>query len=136
MTNDLTVGLTAGLTGHAQSTVTADLTAIALGSGDVPVYATPALIALLEAAAVDAVAGHLAPETTSVGTHLDVRHLAATPVGMAVRATATLSEVAGRKLTFTLEAHDEVEQIASGTHQRMVVDRARFIQSVENKTHK
>ena len=129
MTSDLSVGLT----GEATTVVTSDLTAIALGSGDVAVYGTPALIALLEAAAVDAVAGHLDPDATSVGVHLDVRHLAATPVGMTVRATATLIEVAGRKLTFTLEARDEAELIASGSHQRVVVDRARFVTGVENK---
>ena len=124
------------MTGYAETIVTADLTAIALGSGDVAVYGTPALIALLEAAAVDALSDQLAPESTSVGVHLDVRHLAATPVGMTVRATATVTEVAGRTLTFTLEAHDAAELIATGSHQRVVVDRARFVNSVESKQNK
>jgi hypothetical protein len=80
----MTETLQPGLTGTASVTVTADLTAAALGSGNVDVYSTPALIALLEAAAISALAGHLADGQTSVGTALDVRHLAATPVGMNV----------------------------------------------------
>jgi predicted thioesterase len=80
----MTETLQPGLTGTASVTVTADLTAAVLGSGNVDVYSTPALIALLEAAAISALAGHLADGQTSVGTALDVRHLAATPVGMNV----------------------------------------------------
>ncbi|HRJ43568.1 MAG TPA: hotdog domain-containing protein, partial [Caldilineaceae bacterium] len=97
--------LTPGLTGEASTTVDHTNTAAALGSGLVPVYGTPALIALLELAAVHAVADYLPPGATSVGTHLDVRHLAATPIGMRVRAQATLTEVGGRRLTFAVEAH-------------------------------
>lgn len=118
--------LASGLTGQASVTVTADLTAAALGSGNVSVFSTPALVALMEGAAVAALEGHLADGQTSVGTRLDVRHLAATPVGMTVRAVATLTEVDGRRLVFVVEAHDDAEQVGAGTHERFVVDRARF----------
>ncbi len=125
--------LAPGLSGETAITVTEDLTARALGSGLVEVYSTPSLIALLEAAAVAALDGRLAEGQTSVGTHLDVRHLAATPVGMKVRAQATLRAVDGRRLVFDVAAWDDAEQIASGTHERFVVDSARFIQRAEAK---
>lgn len=123
---DATPELAPGLTGTARVTVTDDLTATTFASGTVAVYATPALIALLEAAAVAALDGYLPAGHTSVGTHLDVRHTAATPVGMAVEATATLTEVDGRRLVFAVRAEDEVEEIGTGTHERFIVDRARF----------
>jgi fluoroacetyl-CoA thioesterase len=129
----MTETLQPGLTGTASVTVTADLTAAALGSGNVDVYSTPALIALLEAAAISALAGHLADGQTSVGTALDVRHLAATPVGMTVTATATLTAVEGRRLVFDVSASDDVELIGQGTHERFIVDQARFEDRVRNK---
>ncbi|RLT40784.1 MAG: thioesterase [Chloroflexi bacterium] len=122
-----------GLTGQANTLVDHTNTAASLGSGLVPVYGTPALIALLELAAVHAVAESLPPGYTSVGTHLDVRHLAATPIGMAVRATATLTQVDGRRLTFAVEAHDEVEKVGEGTHARVIVEASRFVQRAEAK---
>jgi predicted thioesterase len=122
-----------GLQGEVAVDVTDDLTAAALGSGNVHVYSTPALIALLEAAAVQALDGHLPEGKTSVGTRLNVRHLAATPVGMSVQATATLKEVDGRRLMFEVNASDEVEPIGSGTHERFIVDRERFEQRVRDK---
>ena len=122
-----------GLTGEASVTVDQSNTAAALGSGLVPVFGTPALVALLELAAVHAVADALPPGSTSVGTHLDVRHLAATPVGMAVRAQATLTGVEGRRLVFAVEAYDEVEKVGEGTHTRVVVDAERFVQKTETK---
>lgn len=125
--------LSPGLTGEAATTVDHTNTAASLGSGLVPVFGTPALIALLELAAVHAVADALPPGSTSVGTHLDVRHLAATPIGMGVRATATLTAVEGRRLTFAVEAHDEVEKIGEGTHTRVVVEMERFMQRTEGK---
>jgi len=124
---------TPGLTGEATTRVDHTNTAASLGSGLVPVYGTPALIALLELAAVHAVAKHLPPGSTSVGTHLDVRHLAATPLGMSVRATATLTQVDGRRLTFAVEAYDETEKIGEGSHTRVIVDAARFVQRTEAK---
>lgn len=126
MPDALSSPLAPGLTGQATVTVSADLTAAALGSGNVRAFSTPALIALMEGAAVAALEGRLPDGQTSVGTRLDVRHLAATPVGMTVRATATLTEVDGRRLVFAVEAHDDAEQIGAGTHERFVVDKARF----------
>ncbi len=122
-----------GLRGTATIRVTAQNTAEALGSGDVPVYATPSLVALLETAAVNAVASHLSPGETTVGTWIEVTHLAATPVGMEVRAEATLSAVEGRRLTFTVVAHDAREKVGEGRHQRIVVARDRFLAKVADK---
>lgn len=126
MSDSTSTSLAPGLTGEATVRVSQEHTAAALGSGNVNVFSTPALIALLEAAAIAALDGHLPSGQTSVGTHLDVRHLAATPVGMTVRATATLIQVDGRRLVFAVEAHDDVEQVGAGTHERFVVDKARF----------
>lgn len=116
-----------GLTGEATTPVTSDNTALALGSGTVAVFATPALAALMEAAAVDALRTVLDDGQTSVGVHLDIQHLAATPVGMSVRAEARLMTVEGRRLTFRVAAFDGVEQVGVGTHQRVVVDTERFM---------
>ncbi len=122
-----------GLVGEQVTTVTPELTARHLGSGGVDVYATPAMISLMEYASVAAI-DHLLPEGhATVGTAVDVRHLAATPIGMRVRAQATLTEVGGRRLTFAVEAHDEVEKVGEGLHTRVVVDVERFVQRVEAK---
>lgn len=117
-----------GLVGKASCAVTTANTALALGSGEVPVFATPALAGVLEAAAIDALQGALEDGQTSVGVYLDIQHLAATPVGMTVRAEARLITVEGRRLTFRVVASDDVEQIGVGIHQRVIVDRDRFIQ--------
>ena len=122
-----------GLTGTAQTTVTDANTALALGSGQVLVYATPALVALLEEAAVNALKPSLETGKTSVGTRIEVSHLAATPIGMTVRAQATLSVVDGRRLVFDVVAHDEVERIAEGIHERVLVDGQRFLARVQEK---
>ncbi len=116
-----------GLTGEATAPVAADNTAVAMGSGTVAVFATPALAALMEAAAVDALRHALEDGQTSVGVHLDVQHLAATPVGMTVSAEARLMTVEGRRLTFRVAAFDGVEQVGVGTHQRVIVDTERFM---------
>lgn len=113
--------------------VTHTNTAQAMGSGLVPVYATPALVALLEEAAVNALKPLLEAGKTSVGTRIEVSHLAATPIGMIVRAQATLSVVDGRRLVFDVVAHDEVERIAEGIHERVLVDGQRFLARVQEK---
>ncbi|HEY2522887.1 MAG TPA: hotdog domain-containing protein [Streptosporangiaceae bacterium] len=103
-------------------------TATALGSGDVPVLATPRLLALAEAATVRAVAGVLAPGQTSVGTSIRLEHTAASPVGMRVTVVAELTAVDGRRLTFRVEAADAAGTVAGlGTVERVVVDRAAFL---------
>jgi predicted thioesterase len=116
-----------GLVGEAHATVgQADL-ASAIGSGRLDVYGTPALLGLIELAAVNAV-DHLLPEgSTTVGTRLDVRHLAPSPLGIHVRARAELVGVDGRRLTFTVEAFDAVDKIGEGTHERAVVDGSRLL---------
>ena len=123
-----------GIVGQAEWVVTEDRTAAHLGSGLVPVLATPALVALMEMAAVAALEGHLPPSKTSVGVRIDVRHLAATPVGMAARAEARLTSVEGRHLTFQVEAWDEAERIGEAVHERAVIDEARFLERIEAKT--
>ena len=125
--------LEAGLSAEIQHIVTADDTASRWGSGLVPVFSTPALVGLLESAAVAALSGHLREGQTSVGARLDVRHLAATPVGMQVRARAELAAGDGRKLTFKLQAWDELELIGEAAHERIVVDEARFLARVQAK---
>lgn len=122
------------ITGAASTVVTEANTAQALGSGSVPVYATPALVALLEQAAVNALAPHLPPGMTTVGVRIDVQHLAATPVGMDVQAQATLAGQEGRTLFFDVAARDGVEQIAQGVHQRVLVDQQRFLARANAKT--
>jgi len=122
-----------GLHGRAVMQVTPEKTAEAWGSGDVPVFGTPSLVALLETAAVNAVAGRLGPGETTVGTWLDVSHLAATPVGLEVRADAELIAIEGRKLTFTAVAHDTREKIGECRHHRMVISRDRFLAKLQSK---
>jgi predicted thioesterase len=122
-----------GLEGHAELVVGEEHTAPRIGSGRVHVLATPVMINLMEAAALDAVENLIPAGHQSLGTRLDVRHIAATPVGMRVRATARLVSVEGRTLEFRVEAHDEKDLIGGGSHQRLVVNVARFDQRVQAK---
>ncbi len=123
-----------GLTGTAQIIVANEHTAPFVGSGRIAVLATPVMINVIEAAALEAIE-HLLPEGhQSLGTHLDVSHIAATPVGLRVTATAEVVKVEGRTITLRVEARDEVEVIGNGTHQRVVVSVARFDERVQRKT--
>jgi fluoroacetyl-CoA thioesterase len=122
-----------GLIGEARSVVTEKDTAAHLGSGTVPVFGTPALVGLMEAAAVQALADYLPVGQTSVGARIDVRHLAPTPVGMHVRARAELVETEGRRVSFRIEAWDEVEQIGEATHERIIIDAERFVAGARAK---
>ncbi len=115
-----------GLEGRASAIVTEAMTAPAVGSGRVAVYATPSLAALMEQAAVACVEPHLAAGEASLGVHLDVSHTAASPPGERVSACATLTAVEGRKLSFLIEAWDSIASIGKATHTRVVVDAARF----------
>ncbi len=125
-----------GLTGSAELVVGEEHTAPNIGSGLVRVLATPVMINLMEAAALDA-AEHLLPDGhQSLGTKLDVTHIAATPVGMRVRATAEVVEVAGNLIGFRVAAHDEQDLIGEGGHTRVVVDVARFDRRVRQKLEK
>ena len=119
--------LSPGLSAEMSMTVSAADTASKWGSGFVPVFSTPALVGLLEAAAVCALDGQLEAGQTTVGTHIDVHHLAATPVGMSVRARAELVAIEGRKLIFQVQAWDEVEKIGEALHERFMVDMEKFV---------
>jgi fluoroacetyl-CoA thioesterase len=122
-----------GLIGELEQTVTDNDTASRWGSGLVPVFSTPALVGLMEGAAVKALSGHLSPGQTTVGGRIDVRHLAATPVGMKVLSKAVLTDVQGRKLVFKIQAWDEHELIGEADHERFIVDEAKFIGRVQAK---
>jgi len=127
--DDIQVGLA------ATATITVDdhLLATAMGSGSVAVLATPAMVALMEAAAVNALEPVMSAGQSSVGIALDIRHLAATPRGRRVRARAEVIEVQGKKVTFQVQAWDESELIGEGTHTRYVIDVARFMQRANAK---
>ena len=125
--------LSLGLKGTAELLVADEHTAPRVGSGRVAVLATPVLINLIEAAALKCCEELLPAGMQSLGIHLDVRHFAATPVGMRVTATAELTVIDNRTLTFRVEAHDEVEPIGDGTHQRVVVTVGRFDERVQKK---
>ena len=125
--------LVPGLEGHAEIVVGEQHTAPRIGSGRVRVLGTPVMINLMEAAALDAVENLIPAGHQSLGTRLDVRHIAATPVGMRVRATAKLLAVDGRTLEFRVEAHDEKDLIGDGVHTRLVVNVERFDRRVQAK---
>ena len=102
-----------------------------MGSGDLEIFATPSMVALMENAAMHAVAPHLPQESTTVGGFIETSHLAPSPIGAIVSATATLTEVNGRKLTFAIEATEGNKLIGKATHIRFIVDREQFIQSLK-----
>lgn len=122
-----------GLSAEVKMTVSKTETAAHLGSGLVPVYATPALVALMENAAVRALEGRLPAGQTTVGGQIDLSHIAATPVGMQVRAHAELTGVQGRKLIFHIQAWDEKEMIGEADHVRFVVNEEKFMAKVNTK---
>jgi fluoroacetyl-CoA thioesterase len=122
-----------GLTGELAEVVTDELTANALGSGLVPALATPAMIALMENASVTAIREYLEAGETSVGIEVNVKHIAATPVGMRVRVRAEVVSVNKRRVTFRVEAWDDKERIGEGTHVRAIVDEARFKERIAQK---
>ena len=119
--------LTIGLKYTASTTVTEDKTARMMGSGTLDVFATPAMIALMEEAAYKAVESALDAGCGSVGTYLDIKHTAATPLGMTVRAEAELCEIDGRRLVFTLKAYDEAGLIGEGRHERFIIQNEKFM---------
>lgn len=119
-----------GLSARSIATVTAENTAVSMGSGDLPVFATPAMVALMENAAMQAVAGELPEGATTVGAEMNVTHIKPSGLGAAVTATAVLTAVEGRKLTFNVGARDAEGMIGEGVHIRYVVDRARFMEKV------
>jgi predicted thioesterase len=119
-------GLAPGLRGTAEILVGTRDTAPHIGSGKIKVLATPVMVGLMEEAALNAVEGLLPPGHQTVGTHLDITHVAATPVGVRVSAGAELTRIEGRRLTFRVWADDEKERIGEGTHERIIVEVSRF----------
>lgn len=125
----MTSTLAPGMSAEISLTVTRELTADTLGNPGVLVYATPYVVALLESTSSAVLKPHLPPGGGSVGTMVEMKHLAATPVGMTVRAKATLIETDGKRALFTVEAWDEMEKIAEGRHERFIVGNlARFLE--------
>jgi predicted thioesterase len=124
-----------GLVGAARATVDQATLASHFGSGAVDVYATPAMVALMENAAINAVDRLLPDGSCSVGSLIEVRHLAATPPGVEVRARAELIEVDGRRLRFHVEAFDSVDRIGEGSHERVVVDLDRLLARARAKAN-
>ena len=127
------MGITPGLEGTAQLVVGEEHTAPRIGSGKVRVLATPVMINLIEAAALAAVEHLLPAGYQSLGTRLDVHHVAATPVGMRVSASAVVEAFSGRTVTFRVAARDERDLIGHGTHERVIVNVAKFDQRVQRK---
>ena len=128
--------LTVGIKGMLERTVTEELTAKAMGSGELPVFATPAVVALAEECAWKSVAGGLEEGQGTVGTRMELSHLAATPLGMTVRCETELVEIDRRKLVFTIAAYDGVDKVAEGRHERFIVDNAKFLSKAEGKLQK
>ncbi len=126
-------GLKQGLAGTARITVGEEHTAPRVGSGRVHVLATPVMINMMEAAALDAIEALLPPGHQSLGTQLNVGHYAATPVGIGLLATAVVTLVEGRTVEFRVEAFDDKERVGDGTHTRVVVNVERFDQRVQRK---
>lgn len=122
-----------GIKGRAETVVVQENTAAAVGSGLVPVFATPYMIALMENAAVNALTPYMEENQGSVGTHLDVSHDAATPIGMKVWAEAEVTAVDGKALTFSVTAYDEAGIIGKGTHNRFIIAVDRFLAKAEKK---
>jgi fluoroacetyl-CoA thioesterase len=125
------MALKTGLKGEATTTVVHENTAAFVGAGGVEVFGTPMMIALMENAAWRAVADSLEEGDVTVGTSVNVQHLAATPLGQQIRATAELIEIDGRRLVFKVEAYDEKRKIGEGQHERFIVNLERFLKRID-----
>ncbi|SFR04539.1 thioesterase family protein [Desulfoscipio geothermicus] len=125
--------ITVGLRGSARQEVNETNTALAYGSGSINVFATPAMIGLMEKAALSSVDRLLPEGYTTVGIKVDVQHLAATPLGGVVEARSELREIDGRRLVFAVEAYDDRELVGKGTHERFIVPTEKFLQKVAGK---
>lgn len=125
--------LAVGIKGESKSSVSESNTAVAYGSGGVKVFATPAMIGLMENAALSLVQKCLPEDQSTVGTNVNVSHIAATPVGMEVRAIAELIEIDGKRLVFKVEAYDEKDKIGEGTHERFIINLEKFIDKTNKK---
>lgn len=122
-----------GMIGTIESQVKESMTAESVGSGELKVYATPMLIALAEETAWKSVAGELEPGQGTVGTKINIEHIAATPVGMKVRCETELIDIDRRRLTFSVNVCDETGKIAEGIHERFIVDSEKFQEKANAK---
>ena len=125
--------ITIGMHGIATNLVEKEDTAAEVGSGSLLVYATPCMVALMEGAACEAIAQTLPDGQTTVGIELNIQHLSATPVGLEVRAEATVTAVEGKVITFELHAFDEAGEIGKGTHKRCIVSSQKFLEKTYTK---
>ncbi len=125
--------LEVGMKGRAETTVTPENTAKTMGSGELEVFATPAMIALAERSAWTSVAGELEEGFGTVGTRMDMAHISATPVGMRVWCETELTEIDRKRLVFRVTAYDEAGKIGEGTHERFIVDNERFVTKTNGK---
>lgn len=128
--------LKTGIKGYQELVVTQELTAKNMGSGVMDVFATPAMLALMEKTAFTSVAEYLNEGCGSVGTKVDIEHVASSPVGMKITCDSELIEVEGRKLVFKVEAYDEKGLIGKGTHERFIVENKKFQEKTDNKLAK
>ena len=133
---DFTNILQPGLKAEASDTVSDKNTASAWGSGDLDVFATPAMIAIMEKAALNAAASRLPHGWSTVGTEINVKHISATPRNMKVTASAELLSIDGRALNFKVEAFDETGKIGEGVHSRFIIESEKFITKTEAKKDK
>ncbi len=125
--------ISVGMKGEAVTLAEREDTAKEIGSGDLLVYATPCMAALMEGAACEAIADALSDTQTTVGTLLNIEHTSATPVGLEVRAEAEVTAVDGKVITFSVRAFDEAGEIGSGTHKRVIVNSQKFLDKAYNK---
>lgn len=125
--------ITIGTKAEVSTLVEREDTAKEVGSGDLLVYATPCMVALMEGAACEAIAPCLADTQTTVGTALNIEHISATPVGLEVRAVAEVTAVEGKVITFAVTAFDETGEIGHGTHKRVVINSQKFLEKAYNK---
>ena len=125
--------ITVGMRGEVSTLVEREDTAREVGSGDLLVYATPCMVALMEGAACEAITESLTDTQTTVGTALNIEHLSATPVGLEVRAVAEVTAVEGKVITFAVTAFDEAGEIGKGTHKRVLVNSQKFLDKAYSK---
>ena len=125
--------ITVGMKAEVFSNVEREDTAKEVGSGDLLVYATPCMVALMEGAACEAIAEALQEEQTTVGIALNIEHTSATPVGLEVHAEAEVTAVEGKVITFDVKAYDEAGEIGHGTHKRVIINSQKFLERTYNK---
>ena len=125
--------ITIGMKAEVSTLVEREDTAMEVGSGDLLVYATPCMVALMEGAACEAIAQCISDSQPTVGTALNIEHISATPVGLEVHATAEVTDVEGKVITFTVTAFDETGEIGHGTHKRVIINSQKFLEKAYNK---